>query len=117
MEKNSSFSRRSFVAGSTATITAVAASLNHRFSLADDAAKKAGVEGKIRHSACKWCYKKIDVDTLCREGRKFGLQSVELLNPDQFATLRKTRFGLRDGELSVGQDAARREGRGHSKGL
>jgi len=89
MEKNSSFSRRSFVAGSTATITAVAASLNHRFSLADDAAKKAGAEGKIRHSACKWCYKKISLEDLITAGKEFGLESIELLNPEDFATMKK----------------------------
>ena len=49
----------------------------------------AEMKGNVNHSVCKWCYKKIDLDTLCREGKKFGLQSIELLNPDQFATIRK----------------------------
>ncbi len=52
-------------------------------------AAAAGMKGNVNHSVCKWCYKSIDLDTLCREGKKFGLQSVELLNPDQFATVRK----------------------------
>ena len=49
----------------------------------------AEMKGNVNHSVCKWCYRNIDLDTLCREGKKFGLQSVELLNPDQFATIRK----------------------------
>ncbi|MEM7601326.1 MAG: TIM barrel protein, partial [Verrucomicrobiota bacterium] len=89
MEKSSSLSRRSFVSGSTATVAAVAASMNHRFSLAEEAAEKAGVGGKINHSACKWCYKKVSLDDLCTAGKEFGLQSVELLMPDDFETLKK----------------------------
>lgn len=88
-EKKSPLSRRSFVAGSTAAITAAAAMLDHRFSLAEEAAKSAGVGGKIKHSACKWCYKKISLDDLCTAGKDFGLESVELLNPADFPTIKK----------------------------
>jgi hydroxypyruvate isomerase len=35
----------------------------------------------LRHSACKWCYPQISIDDLCRAGKPFGLQSVELLQP------------------------------------
>ena len=89
MEKSSPFSRRSFVSGSAATVAAVAASMSHRFALAEEAAEKAGVGGKINHSACKWCYKDISLDDLCTAGKEFGLQSVELLMPEDFATLKK----------------------------
>ncbi|MEM6917162.1 MAG: twin-arginine translocation signal domain-containing protein, partial [Verrucomicrobiota bacterium] len=89
MENSSPLSRRSFVSGSTATVAAVAASMNHRFSLAEEAAEKAGVGGKINHSACKWCYKGISLDDLCTAGKEFGLQSVELLLPADFETLKK----------------------------
>jgi hydroxypyruvate isomerase len=37
--------------------------------------------GKINHSACKWCYGDIPLDVLCQEGKKFGLQSIDLLGP------------------------------------
>ncbi len=87
MEKSSPFSRRSFVSGSAATVAA--ASMNHRFALAEEAAEKAGVGGKINHSACKWCYKDISLDELCTAGKEFGLQSVELLMPEDFETLKK----------------------------
>ena len=49
----------------------------------------AEMKGNVNHSVCKWCYRNIDLDTLCREGKKFGLQSVELLDPEHFATIRK----------------------------
>ena len=63
--------------------------MSHRFALAEEAAEKAGVGGKINHSACKWCYKDISLDDLCTAGKEFGLQSVELLMPEDFATLKK----------------------------
>ena len=107
MSKELSLSRRGFVSGSTTTaITAVAASLHSRFSLAEDDAKKAGVGGKIQHSACKWCYKSIPLDDLCTAGKEFGLASVELLLPEDFATLKKhgmhcSMVSFPSGELTI----------------
>ena len=89
MENSSSFSRRSFVSGSAASVAAVAASMSHRFSLAEEAAEKAGVGGKINHSACKWCYIGISLDDLSTAGKEFGLQAGELLLPADFETLQK----------------------------
>lgn len=63
--------------------------MSHRFSLAEEAAEKAGVGGKINHSACKWCYKDVSLDDLCTAGKEFGLQSIELLLPPDFETLKK----------------------------
>ncbi|MCB1088974.1 MAG: TIM barrel protein [Verrucomicrobiae bacterium] len=84
-----SVSRRSFVSGSTAAVAAAAVSLHDRIALAEDAAAKSGVAGKIRHSVCKWCYKDISLDDLCTAGKEFGLGSVELLLPEDFPTLNK----------------------------
>jgi len=70
--------------------TAAAATLSSlALSLRTTDAVAAESHGKVNHSVCKWCYKNIDLDTLCREGKKFGLQSVELLDPEHFATVRK----------------------------
>ena len=80
-----SISRRSALKRTGAA--AAFGSLALSFRTADAVA--ADMKGNVNHSACKWCYKNIDLDTLCREGKKFGLQSVELLDPDQFATVRK----------------------------
>ena len=87
--KPSDLSRRRFVSGSAATLTAVAASLQTRLEAADAAAAEAGVSGKIRHSVCKWCYKGVSLEDLCVAGKEFGLGSVELLLPEDFATLKK----------------------------
>jgi len=37
--------------------------------------------GSFHHSACRWCYQKIPLDELAREGKRIGLESVELLDP------------------------------------
>lgn len=56
------------------------------------AATPAPAPGRIRHSACKWCYKDISLEAVCTAAREIGLESVELLNPADFPTL--ARHGL-----------------------
>ena len=72
-----------------AVVAATTASLSHRLEAADAA---SGLKGQINHSVCKWCYAKIPLDDFCKAGKEMGLQSVELLNPPDFLTLKK--FGL-----------------------
>jgi hydroxypyruvate isomerase len=35
--------------------------------------------GSFHHSACRWCYEKIPLDDFAREGKRVGLESVELM--------------------------------------
>ena len=79
-----SFSRRSFLATSAATLAA--ATLAQRLSAA---AAAIGTKGNIHHSACKWCYAKISLDDLCAAGKPLGLTSIDLLQPADFPTLKK----------------------------
>jgi len=51
--------------------------------------KPAGLKGRIKQSASKWCYKKIPLEKLCVEGAKMGLVGIDLVGPDSFATLKK----------------------------
>jgi hydroxypyruvate isomerase len=46
-------------------------------------------EGKIRHSACKWCYRDISLEDLASTGKTFGLSSVELVGPAEWEVLKK----------------------------
>lgn len=75
-------------AGSAAVVAATAASLQHRLAAAD-AAAGAALKGRVNHSVCKWCYKNVELEDLCRAGKEMGLASVELLNPPDFPTLKK----------------------------
>jgi hydroxypyruvate isomerase len=50
------------------------------------------VKGNIKQSVCRWCYGKIPLDKLAAEAKKIGYQSVELLSPEEFKTVKP--FGL-----------------------
>ena len=45
--------------------------------------------GKVRHSVCKWCYKDISLEVMCEAAKEIGLESIELLDPPDFGTLKK----------------------------
>lgn len=50
------------------------------------------LNGEVNHSVCKWCYGDIPLDEFCRAAKEIGLQSVELLGPEEWPTLKK--YGL-----------------------
>ena len=78
--------RRTFLVRSaqTAAITAIAASLETRLF-----AEETAAESNVNHSVCKWCYGSIELEDLCIAGKEFGLQSIELLKPNQVPTVQK----------------------------
>jgi hydroxypyruvate isomerase len=41
-------------------------------------------KGRLKHSACRWCYSNIPLETLCQSAAGMGLHSVELLGPDEW---------------------------------
>ena len=43
--------------------------------------------GRIRQSACKWCYPRQSLAELAQAGREMGLQSIELVDPKDFPIL------------------------------
>jgi hydroxypyruvate isomerase len=57
---------------------------------AKKAAPAAGSPGSIRQSVCKWCFKDIPLETFAPAAKEMGLESVELLNPEDFPTLKKS---------------------------
>jgi hydroxypyruvate isomerase len=65
-----------------------------RTSAAEPAAKAAAPApaGAIHQSVCKWCFKDIALDPFASAAKDMGLESVELLNPEDFPTLKK--YGL-----------------------
>jgi hydroxypyruvate isomerase len=108
---NQSFSRRSAlktIAGSTA---AVGAALTTP-SLGQTAEGNDKLKGNIRHSVCKWCYGSIGLDKLAAKAASLGMESVELLDPPDFPTMRKHGLScaivsfptgtLKDGKTRVG---------------
>ena len=55
---------------------------------ATDAAPGDGGAAEFRHSVTRWPFAKLSVDELARAAKRLGLQSVELLEPDEWATLK-----------------------------
>lgn len=56
---------------------------------AAEVTEHAQIKGRVNHSVCKWCYGKIPLEEFCQAAKKIGLQSVELLEVQDFPTLRK----------------------------
>jgi hydroxypyruvate isomerase len=53
--------------------------------------------GNIKQSICRWCYSGIKLEKLAEEGKKIGYQSIELLRPDEYLTIKP--LGLSCGVL------------------
>ena len=49
-------------------------------------------KGRIRQSACRWCYKDIPLDQLCAYGAKIGLKGIDLLPVEEWETPKQ--YGL-----------------------
>ncbi|MFT7033841.1 MAG: hydroxypyruvate isomerase [Cyclobacteriaceae bacterium] len=75
------------LAGAASTI---GGSLQARMSKNEEALGK--MNGNINHSVCKWCYKDIPLEDLCKSAEKIGLNSIELLGPKDWPMLKK--YGL-----------------------
>jgi len=46
-------------------------------------------KSRIRHSVCRWCYQDIPLEQLCKAAVDIGIQSIELLLPEDLPTLEK----------------------------
>ena len=84
-------SRRNLIGGAAAGVTAAALARGGALALgADDAAGGgAARNGRIQQSVCRWCYSKVELDTLAAEGKKMGLVGIDLLGPKEFDTIKK----------------------------
>lgn len=82
-------SRRSALAKTAAGAAALAAAQIRAGLRAADTASSAKLKGRIQHSACKWCYGKIPLETFCQAAREIGLAAVDLLEVRDFPILQK----------------------------
>ncbi len=63
-------------------------SMEERFKKADIAVG-ADLNGKVQHSACRWCYDKIPFEELIVNAKRIGLSSIELTGPEEWDILKK----------------------------
>ncbi len=54
--------------------------------------RRSSWKGRIKHSVCKWCYPNLSVEELAAIGAQIGLQSIELLDPQDWPIVKK--YGL-----------------------
>jgi hydroxypyruvate isomerase len=45
--------------------------------------------GRLKQSVARWCYDKIPLDDFCRQAAEMGLVGVDLVEPEEWPTLRK----------------------------
>src|SRR5579885_3106396 len=41
-------------------------------------------KGRIKQSASRWCYQKIELDELCKRGAEMGLKAIDLLGVEEW---------------------------------
>lgn len=58
-------------------------------SFALDPQQSSMLKGNVNHAVCRWCFKDIDLDTLCIEAKKIGIKAIDLVGPADWATLKK----------------------------
>ena len=75
------------VSGSAVAAMAVA-SLATRVKAAEPA-EGVKLKGRINHSVCRWCYGKIGLDELCEAAKGMGIKSIDLMEVQDFPTLKK----------------------------
>jgi hydroxypyruvate isomerase len=51
-----------------------------------------GTAGRVKQSVARWCYSKTSLDDLCKNGAKIGLSGIDLVNHDEWPTVKK--YGL-----------------------
>lgn len=74
------------VAAGAAALAASRALANHHES---SDSMNSELKRNIHHSACRWCYNKYELEDLCRQGKKAGLEAIDLVNVDEIPTLKK----------------------------
>ena len=91
---NNRISRRSMLRMVAGTGAAGAAALTlGSCATGDGQLKRAATKGRINHSIAHWCFAPHwDLDKMCQIARQLGCKSIELVGPNDFATLKK--YGL-----------------------
>ena len=54
-----------------------------------EAKEKTALKGNINHSACRWCYSSIPMETFCAASKEIGLKGIDLVGPKDWDTLKK----------------------------
>jgi len=74
-------------------------------------APAAANAGRLKQSAARWCYSKIAIDDLCRQAAEMGLSGLDLVEPDDWPTLKKYSLvpAMTQGKASIPNGFNRKE--------
>lgn len=84
MQDTPTITRRTALATLAGTATTLFAADAVALENIQDAAKKG-----LKQSVCKWCYGNISLENLCKNAAGMGIQSVELLGENDWATVKQ----------------------------
>lgn len=101
ISRRNALARIGALAGTTAAL-----GMSSPFKTPVKGVKKSDLNGRVRHSVCRWPYNDIPLDELCQASVEIGLESVEIVGPDGWPTLKE--YGLdcampRAGDLGTGR--------------
>ncbi len=94
--------RRNALLGIAGGAAAAATASLARTSLAQESGEP--LKGNINHSVSRWCYGNFSLEELCKASKRMGIKSVELLQPSEWATVKK--YGLTCAMTSCGKGIA-----------
>jgi hydroxypyruvate isomerase len=90
MMKRRAFLGASLAAGGAVLTGAAGESLVAGSTTAEDSrARRARTDSTVKLSVCKWCYPSLSVEQLATAAKGMGLQSVELLDPEEWPAVKK----------------------------
>jgi sugar phosphate isomerase/epimerase len=75
------------IATGAAQLSLGAAKADEPSSSSDD--RRVIRKGRINQTLCQWCYTKLSLEELCRNGAELGYKGIDLVGPDTFPTLKK----------------------------
>ncbi len=93
--KVKSLSRRAMLlktAGGLGAASLVALSNSSRANPFWQEASGAKLKGRLKQSACRWCYRDIPLENLAKAGAEIGLKGIDLLDPKDWPVVKK--YGL-----------------------
>jgi hydroxypyruvate isomerase len=106
--------RRGFIAAGMGAAAAMAtapvrAAMQHQGMPQEPIAQPEG--GRLRQSVCRWCLARQDLAQVCELARRCGVQSVELLDPDDIERVRERglQCAIANGPCTIGKGLNRLE--------
>jgi hydroxypyruvate isomerase len=79
---------RSGVGAGATTLTSLAATSGSARAQSSRLGGEGAAAGEINQSVCKWCFPNISLEDLAVQAKRIGIQSIELLGPNDFPTLK-----------------------------